>query len=255
LLNMTRAMFDKGIENARITKTAALLLMSGVSPSCIDKKIVQSVADSQLDDGGWLGIGETFWSIAFLRFYSELKHKIPPALEWLRQQTDRNGGFGRTKRDMRRIPVTGQLLFLLPELAEQNHLQWLEHTWLGERNSLTYKAAYTLMAFAINQYKPQDKELIQSTTEWLASQQQSDGGFAPWKDHPVKPDIFCTAIAALGLLAYGKQSYKKQILAAYHFMANTQLPNGIWAFHEIEDGASWGLYAMTKIEEYLATDK
>jgi hypothetical protein len=35
-------------------------------------------------------------------------------------------------------------------------------------------------------------------------------------------------------------------------MKNTQLPSGIWPYHEIEDGASWGLYAMSRVEEFLA---
>jgi hypothetical protein len=34
-------------------------------------------------------------------------------------------------------------------------------------------------------------------------------------------------------------------------MKNTQLPSGIWPYHEIEDGASWGLYAMSKVEEFF----
>ena len=128
LLNMTRAMFEKGIESARIVKTAALLLMSGVAPSCIEKKIVRSVANRQFEDGGFIGIGDTFWSIAFLRYYPEFSQRVRTALNWLRQQTDDAGGFGRTSRDMRRIPVTGQCLFLVPELAELKHLQWLEQT-------------------------------------------------------------------------------------------------------------------------------
>jgi hypothetical protein len=61
---------------------------------------------------------------------------------------------GRSKRDMHRIPVTGLALYLLPEIATEKKLEWLENTWSSELNSLTYKAAYTILAFNKNEYKP-----------------------------------------------------------------------------------------------------
>lgn len=32
-------------------------------------------------------------------------------------------------------------------------------------------------------------------------------------------------------------------------MVTTQLKNGVWRYHEIEDGAAWGLRAMTEFEK------
>jgi len=87
--------------------------------------------------------------------------------------------------------------------------------------------------------------------DWLASQQEENGGFAPWRRHPVGANIYCTAIAVLGLLSYWKKMYFDQIIGAYEYMKMTQLNSGIWPYHEIEDGSSWGLYAMTCVEELL----
>jgi prenyltransferase beta subunit len=249
LVRMTREMFRKNIELSRIVKTSDLLILSGVSPNCIDENIVKSCVESQFDDGGFTGNTDTIWSICLLQQYPAYTRQANAAIEWLKTNSDEKGGFGRTKRDMPRIPVTGLALYLLPHLAQEKHLKWLEAAWTSEINSLTYKAAYTLMAFNKNSYMPHDKTLIDSTIDWLANQQEDNGGFAPWLKHPAGSNIYCTAIAALGLLSYGTERCFRQIHRAYRYMQNTQLPSGIWPYHEIEDGASWGLYAMSKVEE------
>jgi hypothetical protein len=71
----------------------------------------------------------------------------------------------------------------------------------------------------------------------------------------VGPNIYCTAIATLGLLSYGAIGYSEQIHKAYRYMKNTQFPGGIWPYHEIEDGTSWGLYAMSKVEEIFGENE
>jgi hypothetical protein len=250
-MHMTKEMFRKGIELSRIVKTSALLTLSGVTPDCIDERIVQTCIESQAEDGGFVGNTDTIWSICLLHQYAIYTRQVHSALRWIQSNSDEQGGFGRTKRDMHRIPVTGLALYLLPQLTQKKHLCWLERTWSQEINSLTYKAAYTLMAFSKNNFLPENKALIDDTIKWLVSQQEDNGGFAPWHKHPVGSNIYCTAIGLLGLLSYGKAQYRLEILKAYDYMKNTQLPSGIWPYHEIEDGTSWGLYAMSKVEEYL----
>jgi hypothetical protein len=248
---MTEEMFRKEIELGRIVKTSALLTLSGVSPCHIDKKIIQACLDSQMNDGGFIGNTDTIWSICLLQQVGCYSRQIDAALKWVQNNSDEHGGFGRTVRDMHRIPVTGLALSFVPQLAEDRHLRWMEHTWSKEMYSLTYKAAYTLMAFSKNKYSPENQSLIKQTDEWLISQQEENGGFAPWLNHPVGPNIYCTAIATLGLMSYGENEHFTQIQRAYGYMKETQLKNGIWPYHEIEDGASWGLYAMSKAEEYF----
>lgn len=249
LLNMTNEMNRKGIEISRITKTTVLLLMSGLSPNNVNREVLNKCISSQYDDGGFVGNSDTLWNICLLKFFEKYRPNADKALKWLTENSDIEGGFGRSKRDMCRIPVTGLALFLLPEIAEKKHLEWLENAWLSEANSLTYKAAYTLLAFQANKYEPNHESLISDNMRWLASQQEDSGGFAPWRNHPVGANIYCTAIAVLGLLSYGKESYCYQIKKAYEYMKKTQLKSGIWPYHEIEDGSSWGLYSMTKIED------
>lgn len=249
LLNMTKEMFRKNIEISRISKTSATLILSGLSPKSIDKAIIERCVNTQFEDGGFVGNSDTIWNICLLKHFNEYSANVVGALKWLSLNAKETGGFGRSKRDMARIPVSGLLLYLLPELASEKHLNWLENTWLSELNSLTYKASYTLMAFKQNYYIPKQKGLVTSTLKWLTEQQEDSGGFAPWKGHPVGSNVYCTAIAALGLLSYGTDIYKHNILQAYNYMKSTQLKSGVWPYHEIEDGSSWGLYAMTKIEE------
>jgi prenyltransferase beta subunit len=245
---MTKEMYRKQIELARIVKTCALLLLSGLASSSIEPNIIKACSCSQKADGGFTGTSDTLWSIVLLKNYPAFSLQVEQALAWLESNTDDYGGFGRTQRDMRRIPVTGLALYLLPEILPHKHLKWLENAWTEEMNSLTYKAAYTLMAFSKTNYQPSNN-LIERTVQWLVNQQEQNGGFAPWIEHPVGPNIYCTSIASLGLLSFGKEQHKTSILKAYDYMKQTQLPSGIWPYHEIEDGASWGLYAMTQIEQ------
>ena len=97
--------------------------------------------------------------------------------------------------------------------------------------------------------------MIEETLDWLASQQELDGGFAPWKKHPVGSNIYCTAVSMLGMLKYIHlyPQYQQNLEKAYNYICSTQLPNGLWPYHEIEDGAAWGLRALNLFEEWRKT--
>lgn len=252
LLNMTKEMYRKDIEISRITKTCALLLMSGLSRSDISKGVVERCLQSQRPDGGFVGNIDTLWNIKLLEFFPEYQVQREDAIQWLNQGNGSEPGYGRSKRDMHRIPVTGLALFLIPELADNKTLEWLESTWLSEKNSLTYKAAYTLLAF--HQCKarlPYQSPLLHDTVEWLLSEQQDSGGFAPWLDHPVGENVYCTAVAMLGIMSDDTSRHLDAIIRAYRYLCTTQLKTGIWPYHEIEDGSSWGLFALAQAEAYL----
>ena len=251
LLNMTREMYRKNIEIARITKTCTLLLMSGVSVSAIEPAIIKKCLSSQNSDGGFVGNTDTIWNIKLLEYFPEFSDKRATALRWLKADNGFEAGFGRSKRDMHRIPTTGLALYLLPELySDERTLKWLEKTWNSEKNSLTYKAAYTLLAFSKSYYKPKDESILKETEDWLISQQEESGGFAPWLQHPVGENVYCTAIATLGLMTAGQKSYEA-VKKAQNYLCATQLKSGIWPYHEIEDGSAWGLLALVKSELFL----
>lgn len=249
LHNMIREMQRKNIELSRIVKCSTQLIMSGATPNSIPRSILNSLIDSQNKDGGFVSNADTIWNIKFLKYYPEFAEEKNKAIKWLLKQ-QKDGCFGRSKRDMVRIPVTGLAYYLLPELcSKSDRLSCLEKLWKSEINSLTYKASYTLMAFKANEYIPKDNDLIIESIKWLEKQQEIDGGFAPWKGHPVGANIYCTAVSCLGLLSYHEYCSMNTIERAYKFMIETQLKNGLWAYHELEDGAAWGLRAMIEIEK------
>ena len=177
---------------------------------------------------------------------------IAGALDYIQSQKNEHGLWGRSQRDISRIPVSGILFYLFPESAQTGELELLEELWISEKNSLTYKAAYSLMAFNTAGYRPKRQaSLIEETVSWLASNQKDDGGFSPWKDHPVDADVFCTSIAVLGLLQYHRLVERVVFERALSWLAGNRLKTGIWKYHEIEDGASWGLFALTQLVRYF----
>lgn len=248
LYRMVRNMYNKGIELPRITKCSTQLLMAGFSSNSIPNDILCKCLNSQNNDGGWVSVADTIWNTKFLSFYRE-DTAIAKAISYLNNNRVEEG-FGRSKRDIGRIPVTGIAFYLLPELANEKSLNWLEDLWISEKNGLTYKAAYTLMAFRKNDYIPHHEELIIDIIEWLISQQESDGGFAPWKDHPVGTNIYCTSVALIGLIQYfdAFPIVRSSIDKAYLYICRTQLSSGLWPYHELEDGSAWGLAALTIYE-------
>lgn len=251
LLNMTHEMFRKNIEISRITKACALLLMSGLSKHDINPLILERCLQTQQADGGFVGNTDTLWNIKLLEYFPEFRTERAAAIQWLTSGNGVEAGFGRSKRDMHRIPVTGLVLYLLPELADRPTLDWLEATWLSEFNSLTYKAAFALLAFNATAHSPRQPLLLEDTTHWLLSQQQDSGGFAPWLNHPVGENVYCTAVAILGLISTGAKACQATVARGYEYLCATQLRSGIWPFHEIEDGAAWGLLALAQSEQFL----
>jgi hypothetical protein len=249
LRSMIAEMNRKNLDLKRITKTASLLVLSGLSWNSIPREIVNRCRQEQQPDGGWVSTVDTLWNAFFLRTLDEEGNRsaVHKALDFISALENKQGLWGRSQRDVSRIPVTGILFYLFPELANERKLHLLEKLWQAEKNSLTYKAAYILMAFRATGYDPEDKNLIDDTVEWLKENQRDDGGFAPWKDHPVDADVFCTAVAVLGMLQYRAAVPGEVFQKSYHWLLNTRLPNGIWPYHEIEDGASWGLYALTQL--------
>lgn len=250
LHHMIREMYRKDIELARIVKCSVQMILSGVSANSIKDEILKKLIASQNEDGGFVSNTDTIWNAKFLSFFPRYHEAYQAAIQWLDcHRTER--GFGRSSRDMGRIPVTGIAFSLHPSICNEEDLMWLEDLWLSEKNSLTYKAAYTLMAFKENKYVTKNKFLINECVQWLMSQQEDDGGFAPWKGHPVGSNIYCTAVSVLGLITYPMKESDDIIQKAYKYILHTQLPTGLWPYHEIEDGAAWGLRALTAIEKEM----
>lgn len=250
LLNMAHEMHRKNIETGRITKTCALLLMSGLSVQDLDINIVERCLMSQRPDGGFIGNTDTIWNSKLLEYYPKFNVERDAAIVWLKKDNGEEPGWGRSKRDMHRIPVTGLALYLIPELRERRTMDWLVRLWMCERNSLTYKAAYTLLAYQKCGHRDVWQEQMFDAVDWLISQQEENGGFAPWRGHPVGANVYCTALALLGIMS-DVHRHDNSVAKAYKYLCASQLKTGIWPYHEIEDGSSWGLFAMSQAEVYL----
>jgi len=248
LSQIARDFLRKGIELTRICRVAVLLKESGINPNTIlYHKLAEKCIDMQRDDGGWTDVVNTMWCTSFLNFFGEFSGSVEKALKWLRGQGHNDGGWGKSIRDPARIPVTGLLLYLLPQLSSNEDLKWLENRWCQEwkvEPTLTYKAALTLVAFQRNNYHPENEELIVNTVNWLSGQQNDDGGWGPWKGHPMGSDPWCTGIAMMGLLRYPDKVPKDLLLKGFNWLKEKQLPNGLWPYHYIEEGSSWALYAL-----------
>lgn len=250
LCNIIRDFSYKKIELIRICRLAVLLNESGVNiETTLFKNIAKTCIKMQRDDGGWSDVTETIWCAYFLCFYSEFSSNVEKALRWLSVQSNENGGWGKSKRDLGRIPITGLLLYLFPQLSSLEHLNWLEKKWCQELEfepGLSYKSAFTLIAFSKNKYKPENLNLISETLVWLINQQNSDGGWGPWKDHPSGSDPLCTGICMFALLQYPDKVTQKILAKALKWLREKQLPNGLWPYHYIEEGSVWALLSMIK---------
>jgi len=241
---------DKDIELLRVCRTAVLLKECGVNPfNQVFDEIVLKCVRNQREDGGWTDVEETLWCAAFLDIYEDHSESVYRAIKWLEKQENKDGGWGKSDRDRARIPLTSMLLCFLPQLSTDNRLKWLENKWHQEQKmhpNLTYKVALTIMAFYRNKYKPGNDHLINKSVALLCEQQNDDGGWGPWKGHPVGSDPWCTGICLATMAQYPEEVSSDVIMKGMVWLKEKQLPDGMWPYHYIEDGSSWALYGLIK---------
>jgi hypothetical protein len=240
----------KDIELLRVCRTAVFLKECGVNPfNTVYDELARKCVKNQRNDGGWTDVEETLWCVAFLDIYENHSDPVNGAIKWLEGQEHKDGCWGKSVRDLARIPLTSLLLCFLPQLKSDVRLKWLENKLNQEQKmnpNLTYKVALTIMAFSRNDYKPENKKLIKKSIDWLCGQQNKDGGWGPWKDHPVGSDPWCTGICLASLANFPGKVRTEVIKDGLQWILKKQLPDGLWPYHYIEDGSSWALYALIK---------
>ncbi len=259
LLLILRQYLIKQIELERIVRVAVLLKGSGVNQNnSVFQKIAKRCLAEQKDDGGWTGVEDSLWCVAFLKDFEEYSNAYKNGLIWLNNQKLKNEGWGKTKRDIGRIPITGLLLYMLPEISTVDSLKWLESEWKREFSinpKLTYKSAFALMAFKKNDYQFSDNCFFSDTLNWLQSQQNEDYGWGYCQGHPVGSTPFCTGVAITGLLQYPDRIDPNVIVNGLKWIEKNQLEEGLWPDHYIEEGSVWAFYALTEGYKFLKDQK
>jgi prenyltransferase beta subunit len=142
----------------------------------------------------------------------------------------------------------------LPEIADVRALSWVIQAWQKDLKSevrLTYKGGFTLMALARHRNLVNDRTLVKETIEYLAFEQNEDGGFGPWKGHPIGSDPWSTGITLAGLTAWPDLIAKETVEKALDWLCETQLGSGLWPCHFIDEGSAYAYWGLCNTIEYL----
>lgn len=255
LLLTTNQYLEKFIELDRVIKPVVILQKSGVNNNnSIFSKSAKMCLMEQKNDGGWISVEDSVWILAFLKEKSDYFTEYKNGLKWLKEQQLSDNSWGKTSRDIGRIPITGLLLYLLPELSNEKSFLWIENKWKKDFSitpKLTYKGAFCLMALKSANRQFTDKNLVDNTLKWLASQQNDDFGWGPWRGHPIGSSPYCTGVALVGLLQYPDLVDRQVIVNGLEWIRRNQLENGLWPDHYIEEGSAWCFYALTEGYKFL----
>jgi hypothetical protein len=217
----------------------------------IEELFVQ-ILHEQKKDGGWKDVEETMWALAALKNSNSSRNleALNNGYEWLKNQKKSFGGWGQSNRDFARIPITCRIAILHGNICTKDDFKWISlNTFdevLDKKNTffLSYKAALPLIAFWENNLENPNKNQLYKL---LSKEQNDDGGYAPWKNHPIGSDIVSSAYA---LMAFSQnEEYEAEADKIINWMYKSQLSDGSWPYHFIDYGTALGLWALTKIKD------
>lgn len=243
----------KGLEVERAARVGTVLLLTGAHPgSPLIRFLSESILEHQYDDGGWRNVEESIWTLKVLWLINDPHYQpsVERGLSWLLSQKKPGGGWGQTSRDFPRIPLTSLILFFFPELSGKDDMEWLSAAVRseveGEGPVLTYKLALPILAWSARG-APFSNSTAQQLYASLVGAQNHDGGFAPWKGHPVGSEPWSTAFALIALLR-GSKSWggQKAIVRALDWLAKSQLVDGSWPYHYIDEGSALAYWALVE---------
>lgn len=251
LLGCASQLASRGICLERLCRIACLV----GNDSDIARDIAILAAMNQQTDGGWSDTEETIWCTKLLSLYEdEYKDHIYKAAAWLKSRQHEDGGWGLSKRDASRIPTTCFALTLLPDTANDKALSWVIQAWEKDLESevkLTYKGGFALIALARHRDLVKTDALVSKTISYLSCEQNEDGGFGPWKGHPIGSDPWSTGITLVGLTAWPDLIARDTAEKALNWLCETQLDSGLWPYHFIDEGSSYAYWGLCNTIEYL----
>lgn len=245
------------LEPIRLARAGYALLASGcsVSGNFPGDSLSAYLAGSQQKDGGWADVEETLWCLGYLNAFGERYNtELANGRKWLASVQLPCGAWGKSERDQPRIPVTALTAALVPEVVDSSALKWLANQWeadLASPTQLTYKGAFFLLAQAHSKVSQND-ELIIRTINYLAGEQDEEGGFGPWKGHPVGSDPWSTGVVLWGLSRVGKLAPRQIIERALSWLKSKQMSNGLWPYHYLDDGTAMALIGISSVLPFLS---
>ena len=158
LKNSLVAILDDYLERKlplrRIVFLASILKMSFIELDSFNK-VSRRIILEQKPDGGWIDCEDTAWNIFFLSFQDNYSVQRSNAIQWLVNEHPSEFGWGFCKRDFANIPITSQVLILVPELTNISEFKWLFSEWKKEFTSpvnLNYKGAWYLLLMSLQKF-------------------------------------------------------------------------------------------------------
>ncbi len=230
------------LESVRIARAACSLLLSGASARTpIFKAAAELLDRRQQPDGGWGDLEETTWAARMLRLVrGDDNPAVCAAHQWLESERKSTGGWGRHARDQARIPTTALVTALIPSAARPEDAEWLTNEWkrdLSGKVRLSYKAGFFLLATRDDL----NDDIVSQTIACLIADQNDDGGFGPWRNHPIGSEPWSTGVALWGLSRWGSQVDPVVFEKSLKWLEENQLDSGWWRYHYLDDGAALAL--------------
>lgn len=245
------------LEPIRLARAGYALLASGcsVKGDFPGNNLASYLVETQREDGGWADVEETLWCLGYLATFGErYEDRSDSGKKWLASVRLPCGAWGKSERDQPRIPVTALISALVPEIVGSSALKWLANQWetdLASPTQLTYKGAFYLITQAHSQASS-DQELTERTISHLNGEQEDDGGFGPWKGHPAGSDPWSTGVVLWGLSRVGELIPGYTVKRALSWLESRQLPNGLWPYHYLDDGAAMALIGISSVLPLLS---
>jgi len=240
------------LEAVRLARAGYSLIASGCTSSATfpGNTLASYLASGQQTDGGWSDVEETLWCLGYLSaFGNSYQSELSRGIEWLESVQLPSGAWGRSNRDRPRIPITASVAIFAPTTIGDAGLRWLAKQWeadLSGPTQLTYKGAFFLLAQAHSRAS-RDNDLVNRTVTYLTSEQEEDGGFGPWKGHPAGSDPWSTGVTLWGLSKVKDLVSRRTIEQALSWLQSTQLPNGLWPYHYLDDGTAMALTGISSV--------
>jgi len=268
--NLTRSAFnalltfvsngiERHLEPTRIFRALFSLYHAGLE----SQDVFHLISDcqrlcSQLHDGGWKDPEETAWAISVLsQIHGNDNEAVRRAKNWLNSVRHPGGGWGRHPRDQVRIPTTAIAITLVKSIATDLDRAWVRQSWGRDMISpvqLSYKGGFYLLTVH-SELGGMIDPLIKKTLTFLTSDQNDDGGFAPWKNHPIGRDPWSTGVVLWGLSKWIDCVDPTVIERALHWLEVTQLPSGYWPYHYLDEGTSYALIGAVSAMRAMASRK